>query len=402
MTVFDYKAINEQGKEVTGTIDAINRDVAISGLQRRGLIIAEVVSSEKVPFFERSFASFRGVPARDVVILSRQISTLFEAQVSALKVFTLLGSETENEVLREALNDVAQDLKGGSSIGKALSKHPKIFSDFYVNMIHVGEESGKLQDIFLQLADYMDRNYELSSKARNALIYPAFVIATFVVVMILMLTTVIPRISTILEESGQEIPIYTKIVLGMSNFFVNYGIFLLILAIVGGFFLIKYTRSKKGKKGLSRFKLNIPYVGNLYKKLYLSRIADNLQTMLLAGVPTIKAIESTGNAVGNAVYQQILEDAQERVRGGSSLSDSLSGHDEIPNIVVQMIKVGEESGELGSILATLSHFYRREVNNAVDTLVDLIEPAMIVLLGAGVGFLLASVLIPIYNISAGF
>ena len=402
MTVFDYKAINEQGKEVSGTIDAVSQDVAISGLQRRGLIVAEVKSTEKVPFFEKNIASFRGVPARDVVILSRQVSTLFEAQVSALKVFTLLGSETENEILGDALNDVAQDLKGGSSIANALSKHPKIFSTFYVNMVRVGEESGKLQDIFLQLADYMDRNYELVSKARNALIYPAFVITTFLAVMVLMFTTVIPRISGILEETGQDIPFYTKVVLGISDFFVHYGVFLLILAIVGGFFIIRYSRTKKGKMTFSKLKLDLPYIGSLYKKLYLSRIADNLQTMLLAGVPAIKAIQSTGRAVDNAVYEQILTDAEEKVRGGSSLSDALSGTDEIPNIVIQMIKVGEESGELGKILSTLSHFYRREVNNAVDTLVDLIEPAMIVLLGAGVGVLLASVLIPIYNISAGF
>lgn len=401
MAIFEYTAINSDGREVTGSIDAINRDVAVSALQRRGLVVASVESAEKKPLFERNLKSFLGISKRDVVILSRQIATLFEAQVSALRVFTLLAQETEDPKLAEVLNEIASDLKGGSSIAQALSKHPKVFSEFYVNTVKVGEESGKLDEIFNQLADHMDRSYELTSKARNALIYPAFVIVTFIAVMVLMLTTVIPRISDILLETGQELPFYTRMVLGLSSFFVNFGGLLLILVIVGGFFLVRYIRTEEGKRVVSRLKLELPYIGNLYQKLYLSRIADNLQTMLVAGVPVIKILESTAGAVDDVTYKGILNAAVEKIRGGSSLSDSLSGHDEIPNIMTAMIRVGEETGELGKILETLSNFYRREVNNAVETLVDLIEPAMIVVLGVGVGGLLASVLIPIYNISAG-
>lgn len=399
--LFNYKAVDSVGAEKSGSIDAINVDVAIASLQRRGLIISSIKGEEEVSFLKRKFSFFERVKTRDVVILSRQMATLFEAQVSALRVFRLLAGETENKILQQKLTEISDDLQGGSSISNALAKHPTIFSDFYVNMVKAGEESGKLDETFLFLADYLDRSYEITSKARNALIYPAFVILTFVVVMILMLTIVIPKISGILVESGQGIPIYTQVILGISGFFVDYGLILLAIVMVGGYFLWRFVRTPSGRLSLDRFKLTIPFASNLYRKLYLSRISDNMHTMLISGIPMIRALELTSTVINNEVYKNILQNAVELVKGGSSVSESMGKNEEIPGIMVQMIKIGEETGELANILKTLAKFYVREVNNAVDTLVDLIEPLMIVLLGLGVGFLLASVLIPIYSISSG-
>lgn len=398
--LFNYKAIDQKGSENRGSIDAISLEVAISSLQRRGLVIESINPADKKSFFQKDFSVFSRVSNKDVVVLSRQLATLFAAQVSALRVFRLLAGETENIMLAKTLTAVADDLQAGSAISKALAKHPKVFSEFYVNMVRSGEESGKLDQVFVFLADHLDRSYAVNSKARNALIYPAFVVFTFVVVMVLMLTVVIPKISTILTDSGQEIPIYTKIVIGLSQFFVTYGVFILAAAVVGGFFLYRFLKTPAGRLSLDDIKIKIPFVKNLYQKLYLSRISDNMNTMLVSGISMVRALEITSEVVGNEIYKRALVDAMEAVKGGRSVSDSLAEKRIIPGIMIQMIKVGEESGELGSILKTLSDFYEREVVNAVDTLVDLIEPAMIVLLGLGVGFLLASVLIPIYNISA--
>lgn len=400
--LFNYKAIDNTGAEREGSIEAINVDVAISSLQRRGLIISSIKSPEETGFLQRNISFLSHVSNKDIVILSRQMSILFEAQVSALRVFRLLAAEADNPVLRKSLVEISDDLQGGSSISKALSRHPQVFSNFYVNMVKSGEESGKLDQIFSYLADYLDRSYEVTSKARNALIYPAFVIGTFFVVMIVMFTMVIPKISQIIIDSGQDIPIYTKIVIGVSSFFVNYGIFLLIALVIGGFFFVKFIRTENGKESWDRFKLAVPYVGSLFHKLFLSRIADNMNTMLISGIPMIKALEITQSVVGNRVYEKILDSSLESVKGGSSLSDSLVPYHEIPTIMIQMIKVGEETGELGNILKTMSKFYQREVITAVDTLVDLIEPVMIVTLGLGVGILLASVLMPIYNVANTF
>ena len=302
-------------------------------------------------------------------------------------------------VLKKSLTQIADDLQSGSTISKALARHPAIFSDFYVNMVRSGEETGKLNETFNHLADYLDRNYEVVSKAKNALIYPAFVITVFVAVMILMFTYIIPKISLIIVESGQAIPLYTQIVFAISDFFISYGFLLLAALVVLGFFTVRYTRTAEGRSALARFKLSVPFVGNLYKKLYLSIIADNMNTMVLSGIPMANAIEVTASVVGNEVYRELLEESLLAVKGGSSFSQSLSQYEEIPSMLVQMIRVGEESGELGSILGTMARFYQREVINAVDTLVSLIEPIMIVMLGLGVGVLLASVLIPIYDIA---
>jgi type IV pilus assembly protein PilC len=398
--LFNYKALEDSGKHTDGSIEAISLDVAIGSLQRRGLVIARIEPAEKESWFKKlSFGFGGGVPHKDVVMLSRQMATLFEAQISALKIFTLLSTEIENKTLEKSLTQVVLDLQAGSTISKALAKHPKIFSDFYVNMVKSGEETGKLNEIFNYLADYLDRNYEVVSKTKNALIYPSFVITVFVAVMVLMFTVIIPKISLIIQESGQAIPLYTQIVFSVSELFVNYSVVLITALVILGFVLIRYVRTREGKRALARFKLDIPYIGNLYRKLYLSVIADNMHTMVLSGIPMIKAIEVTATVVGNEIYEQILDESLVAVKGGSSFSQSLSQYEEIPGVLIQMIKVGEESGELGSILGTMAHFYQKEVVNAVDTMVSLIEPVMIVLLGLGVGVLLASVLIPIYDVA---
>lgn len=399
--LFNYQAVDQTGAPKTGSIDAVNVDIAITSLQRRGLVITSINEADKkTGLLSMNIAWFERVSNKDVVILSRQLATLFEAQVSALRVFRLLASESENRVLGSKLTQIADDLQAGTAISASLAKHPKVFSDFYVSMVKAGEESGKLNETFNYLADYLDRTYELVGKAKGALIYPAFVIMTFITVMILMFTMVIPKISSILVDSGQEIPIYTKIVLGISNFFVDYGFVMLGVVIIGGFFVFRFIRTPTGKEVFDRVKLSIPYISNLFRKLYWSRLADNMNTMLVAGIPMIRALDLTSSVINNTVYHKILADSVEAVKGGKAISEALSGNDEIPGIMIQMMKVGEESGELGNILKTLAKFYAREVTTAVDALVDLIEPLMIVCLGGGVAVLLASVLIPIYNVAS--
>jgi type IV pilus assembly protein PilC len=398
--LFKYHAIDQDGHERDGTIEAPSQDVAVGALQRRNLIISSIESGEKKKFLEFDIPFFGGrISNKDVVILSRQIATLFEAQVSALRIFRLLASEVDNKHLATVLSTVGDDLQGGSPISKALARHPKVFSMFYVNMVRAGEESGKLSETFVYLADYLDRTYDIVSKAENALIYPIFVIAVFFGVMALMLTLVIPKISAVLVDSGQAVPLYTAIVIGFSNFLVRYGIFVLIGLIALGIYVWQLSKTEHGKLVLDNLKLTVPYVGDLYRKLYLARISDNFSTMLLSGVSVVEAIEITGSVVGNAVYASVLADVGADVKGGSSISDALGKHPQIPGIMVAMTKVGEETGELGKILTTLAKFYSREVSNAVDTLVGLIEPIMIVMLGLGVGVLLAAVLLPIYNLA---
>lgn len=401
--LFNYKVINKEGLEKHGQIEAANKDIAVATLQRREYVVVTLVEDggeglikyiNNLPFFNR-------VPQKHIVLMSKQAATLFEAQVSAVKTFELLGENAENKNIQRSLAQVTEAIRGGTSISGAMAQQPNVFSNFYVNMVRAGEESGRLTETFAFLADYLERSYALSSKTKNAMVYPAFIIFTFVTVMILMLTKVIPQLVGIIEESGQEIPFYTKIVIGLSDFFVNYGLFLLIFIVIAGAFIWRSLQTDSGRSRFDALKLQLPGFGKLYRKIYLARIADNVNTMLSSGIPVVRTLEITGDVVGNAVFQDILRQTVEEVKGGNSMSSAFAKHAEIPAIMVQMVKVGEETGSIGKILNTLASFYSKEVIGTVDTLIGLIEPAMIVLLGVGVGGLLMSVMIPIYNVAGG-
>lgn len=404
--LFTYKAIDSTNVQREGTVEAASVDAAIVAVQKRGytlISIDEVGSGNGISgLLQVNLKLFNSISNKEIVVLSRQVATLFEAQVSPLRIFRLLSAEVENKELQTVLNEIVEDMQGGASISRALSAHPEVFSPFYVNLVRSGEESGSLEKSFNYLADYLDRQYEVVSKARNALVYPAFVVSIFIVVMVLMLTLVIPSIATILTESGQELPIYTKIVIGLSDFFANYIGVILVLLGIGGTAFWRFSRTEFGRRSIDEFKISIPYIGDLQQKLLLTQICDNLSTMLSSGISIVQAIEVTADVVENTVYKEILQATLSEVRGGRSFADAIGEYSEIPGILSQMIKVGEETGSLSNILTTLSTFYRREVNNAVDTLIGLIEPAMIVCLGLGVGVLLASVLMPIYNLTSAY
>ncbi|MCH7882945.1 type II secretion system F family protein [Patescibacteria group bacterium] len=400
---FIYKAKTPEGDTKSGTIETASQDLAIAALQRRGLIIVSLKSEEEAkPFYKRGFTMFERVRDRDIVIFSRQMATLFSAKVPVVDALRILVTEASSDLFRRHLAEVTDDIQGGLPISQAFARHPQIFSNFYVQMVHSGEEAGKLEDVLNYLADYLERSYDLASKARNALIYPAFVLSSFMVVLAIMLVVVVPRLSEIILESGQAIPLYTQIIIGLSNFVRGFGVFFLVLAALGLVFLWRYRRTAPGRLAVARFQLSIPVIRDLYRQVYLARFADNLQTLLSGGVTVVRALEIAASVVGNEVYETIIREARDSVRAGSSISDALARYEDIPPLVSQMIRVGEETGQLNNILSTLARFYTREVNNTLDRIVSLIEPILIIVLGLGVGLIVAAILVPIYNISVGF
>jgi len=397
--LYKYEATTQAGQKQSGNIDAPSLDIAISSLQRRNFIVTNIEPIEqKLGFL--GLGLFQGVKNKDVVMLSRQLATLFEAKVPVTESFKLLASESPNPALRQKLAEMVNDIQGGISMSQAMARHPDVFSKFYVNIIRIGEESGKLDEMFNHMADYMERNYELTSKAKNALLYPAFVVSTFIVIMILMLVVVIPRLAVVLNDLGGTLPIYTRVLLGFSSFIKDSGVFLLIAIAIGAVFLWRYFQTKAGSMVASRIKISFPYIGDIYRKIYLARMADNLSTLLGSGIPVLSSLEITAEVVGNEVYKNILLEASEMVKSGSSISNAFSQYDDIPGLISQMVKIGEEGGKLTFVLNTMSRFYKREVDNLVENLVGLIEPVMIVFLGLGVGFLVMAVLGPIYSITS--
>jgi len=328
--LFNYEAITNIGEKKTGSVDAGSKDLAIAAIQRRGYIVSSIKESDiKKKIFSLSFFGKRNIPMKDIVIMSRQMSTLFESQVAALKAFNLLAENTGNPDLAKILDEVSEDIKSGVYISVALSKHPEAFSDFYVNMVKSGEESGKLTQAFSYLADYLDRQYQLTSKTKNALIYPGFVIGVFFIVMIMMFTFIVPKLAGIITESGVAVPFSTKVIMKVSELFVNYGLFLLFGAAVFVAYVVHFSRSPGGKLYFDRLKITMPVFKNIYSKLYLSRISDNMDTMLSSSIPIVRSIELTSAVVGNLVFENILKEIAEVVKSGSSLSDAFANHKEI-------------------------------------------------------------------------
>jgi len=399
--IFVYKAVDQGGTRQEGKITSVSLDNAISSLQRRGLLITDIHPVDEKNALNIFFGSLLSrVSQKDLLIFTQQVGTLFGSQVQALKAFKLVASETENAYLRDALTRIVDKIQAGSSISSALTDEKNIFSPFYINMIKAGEESGHIAEAFTFLAEYLDRTYAINSKVRNALVYPAFIVFTFIAVMGLMFTVVIPKIGAIIEASGQAVPIYTSIIINTGKFLSMFGLYILIAIVALAVVLWRWSKTDKGKRFFDDLKIQIPYIGILYKKLYLSRIADNLATMIASGIPMIRALEITSDVVGHDLYKQALLESVASVKSGTALSTTMAGVTLFPSIFSQMVKIGEETGELGNILKTTADFYKREVVNAVDTIVSLIEPVMIVFLGVSVGFLLVSVLVPIYNISS--
>lgn len=402
--VFDYIFLTETGEKANGVIDASSQETAILELQKRGLTVVNIAEHQNVLGItvnsKKGFDLFaQKITNKDVVVFSRQISTLFEAGVSALKAFRLLADENENKTLQAKLTSVADNIQSGVSLSEAMTKEKDIFSSFYISMVKAGEESGKLNESFLFLADHLDREYELNQKTKKALTYPAFVIGVFITIMVAMFVFVIPKMASLFADQGTQLPLVTRIILNLSNFFVDYGLVMLPFVVGLGVFWTQYTKTESGKLMVDTWKTQIPVFKNLTQKTFLARFADNMNTMLTSGVTIVRAIEITADVVDNEIYRRLLLRAIEKVKNGVALSKALYDEPAIPNILVQMVHIGEETGELGYILKNLANFYKREVENAVDAVIGLIEPAMIVGLGLGVGVLVSAVLLPMYSLS---
>jgi type IV pilus assembly protein PilC len=395
MPVFEYQARTKEGETRSGVVETSSTEAVLDLLQQNNLFVVSVREKTRPGFFDIKIGS--GIKHKDIVIFSRQLSTLFEAQIPLTQALKTLMGETSKESLRKTISEVLDDVTGWLSLSQAMSKHGDVFSGFYISLVRSGETSGKMQEVFAYLADYLERSFYLASKAKNALIYPAFISLAFLGVMVVMLVVVIPRLVSIFKETGQEVPFYTQIVISSSDFLRAWGLFVLVAVVAGIIAAWRWGKTPKGKLFFHTLQIKIPIVGDLYKKLFMARLSDNLHTLIISGIPILKALATTGEVVGNVVYKDAIDKAIEAVKGGGTISSAFEKTKEIPSMVTNMIRIGEASGKLDFILANVSKYYTREVDSLVENLVSLIEPALIIMLGLGVGLMVGAVLVPLYN-----
>lgn len=401
---FSYKAKTKQGELQEGIIDASSREAAIDILQRHDLVIMKLETESEAPIFAKRIKIFERVKTKDVVIFSRQLSTLFSAKVPLVESLQILSGQTENALFQEIILSITKELEGGMALSQAMSRYPKAFSLFYVSMVKSGELSGKLEEVLDYLAVSLERQYTLSSRVFNALLYPLFVLVTFSIIIVAMFIYVVPKLKGMILESGQDAPLPTKIVFGISDIMVDYSLFIFpVIAIVGVFSARFFFRTPDGKLLFDKFKLRMPIFGVLFQKIAIARFSDSLKTLISGGLPIVQAIEVTSDVVENDEYKNIFMKIADQVKKGFTMSSILKMHpDIIPPMVSQMIFIGEETGKLEDILKRVSDFYEKETERALDTLVTMIEPILIVGLGGFVFILIIAILLPIYNIVQGF
>ena len=395
---FNYQARNKTGEIQTGIEEASSRETAFNVLKTHGLFVTVLEETEALPFYAKKLKFLERVTKKDIVLFSRQASIMFKSNVPIVETFKAIAKQTRKSVFKEKILKLGEEIEGGTSLSKTLSIYPKLFSPFYINMVKSGEASGKLSDVFIYLADYLEREQNFRSKITGAMVYPIFVLIVFVAVVAIIMVYVIPQLTEVLEGTGQELPAITKVVVAMSNFLKEKWWLVLLIIFVLAIALFQFSRSKQGKKFFDWNLLRVPLLGSFLKKLYLARFALNLSTLISGGLPIAQALEITGEVVGNDRYKKIIFETMDKVKRGDPISSVL---EQYPNLIFplfyQMVTVGEKTGTLDSSLKNVVVFFQNDVDRGLDNFVRLLEPIFIVLLGGVVAGLMGAVLLPLYS-----
>lgn len=398
MPVYKYKAIDEAGRTVQGTIDAESTRGATDKLKRQGVFLSSLneVKERKV----RSLIPFRGIKISELAVTTRQFSTLISAGLPLEASLTALSEQTEDARLGQVLTQVKDRVSEGSSLANALGEHRNIFSDLYINIVKAGEASGTLDIVLLRLADFLEKQAALTSRVRSALIYPIFMFFIGGGVLFFTMTYVIPRIAKIFEDSEKALPVMTVILINVSGFFSNHILLILLvipILVIGAY---RFNRTERGQMFFDRLSLKLPIFGKITSMVVIARFTRTLGTLLASGIPLLDALTIGEAVMGNKVYGKTLEEVRTNVREGASLAKPLRDSGVFPPLVTRMIAVGEQTGEMEQMLNKVADIYDQQVETMVSTLTSLLEPVMIVIIGAIMGFIVFAVLLPIFNLTS--
>lgn len=394
---FNYQARTEDGQVQSGIIEARDKEGALEVLQRHGLYVT-FLEEEDARLYEKQISLFGRVSRKDIVLFSRQLAIMFKAGVPIIESLRSIADQNKKVKMKEQVNKIADKVESGSALSEALAAYPKSFEPFYLGMIKSGEVSGKLSETLDFLAGHLEDEHNFNNKIYTSLIYPGFVMSVFFAIMLLLVIFIFPKLGTVFEE--MELPVVTRIVLGSGEFIIKF--WWAIILVLGGaiYSLIKIIKSEKGKKFFDNLIIRIPFFGEFFKKINLVRIAENLSTLIVGGLPIVQALEVTGDILSNDVYKKMIHEIKDRVRKGELISSVMIDNPQyFPGLFTQMVIVGEKTGKIDSSLKNVVVFYKGDIERGLDSMVKLIEPMMIILLGGLVGVLVLSVFLPIYQMA---
>jgi type IV pilus assembly protein PilC len=395
---FNYQARNKTGEVQMGTVEAASREGALVLLQRHGLYVTSLEGSEGAPIYSRKI-DIAIVSKKDLVIFSRQLAIMFRSKVPLVESLRTLSEQSTKGNLKEKILKISERIEGGTSFSQALALYPKLFDPFYINMVKSGEASGKLSEALDYLADHLEREYNFRSKIRGAMMYPIIILAMMIGIMFLMSFYVLPQLTGMLQDTDQELPMITKMIIAGTDFVRGGGGLAFIIIFIGlAIFLYKFSKTKGGKGKMDRILLKIPMLGSLLRMMYVTRFAENLSTLISGGLPIARALEISGKVVGNTIFEKAILQTSEDVKKGEKISNGFKRHPKLfPPMFTTMVLVGEKTGTLDTTLINVVNFYQTEVNRNLDSFLRILEPLLIMFLGGGVGILIAAILMPLYQ-----
>jgi type IV pilus assembly protein PilC len=398
---FKYKARTKEGELQVGYVEAGNSDSAASILAGHGLYVLSLEGVEKHGFLELILSYFKRVKRGDMVIFTRQLATLLDARLPLNSALKTLYEQTKQPVLKEAILNMAEDIDAGLSLSQTMERQSGIFPQFYIEMIRAAEVTGNLNEVAGFIADYAEQESVLVGKAVSALIYPALVIGLFFAVGFIMIAFVFPQIGPVFQNAGVQLPIYTRILLGMGQFLASWWLIVVAVLVFLILLALDYAHMPEGQAFIDDIKIRLPILRKIYVPLTIARFSNAAGLLIHGGIPIAQALEIIGQMVGNVLYRDVIHDVAEDVRRGELLSRSIGSHPDLfPPLVSQMVSVGEATGKVEQVFVRLTNFYSRETEGVMNNLVELIQPALMVVVGVLVGLLFASILVPLYSLTA--
>ncbi len=394
--LFSYTALDSNNNYIRGTISGKSAKRVLKDLAKQDLIVINIRQENK-PWFSK-LQTITTIRTLDKILFTRHLHTLLESGIVLDQAIKITEDQTNNQRFKQMLHEIHGRVRKGESLSNSLSKYPSFFSPFYINLINVGERSGTLDDVLAHLLEQQERDYELVTKTRGAMIYPGIIIAAAITIVTLMLTFVIPNITAILTEYNVELPLATKILIFISNTLLQYGLIVVALGIVWAYLIKQWFKTPKGKNFWHSFKLKIPVLKEVIKEFNLARFSRAMNALLKSGMSIDESLELAGSICGNVRYQQTIKSSIGLVRKGVPLTEVLKGYPEIyPPITVQMLEVGEKTGKSDHMFNKLANFYEKSVLNTINNLSSIIEPVLLLMIGLGVAFIAVSVLTPIWK-----
>lgn len=394
---FQYTAKTISGEIVKSEIEANDEPQAIKTLRDRKLLILKLNLTEKSSFFSL-FSAFSAIGEKDKIIFIKELSVMVQSGLTLTEALDTLKDQTSNNNLNKIIGELSVEIRGGKSLSQALKKYPDVFSPLFINIVNSGEKSGKLDSVLESLSKQMDKDYELKSKIKGAFVYPVVILVALTIVLVIAVVFIIPQIKKIFDDMNVELPILTKILIGISSIILNY--WWIIILFVGGLLLFIKSSSKteRFKRLRDVFLLKVPIFGVLIKKIYMAQFSRNLASLISAGVPMLEALKTNRNIINNLVYQEAIDRIMKDVENGVQLSVAIRKEKGFPPMISQLLNAGEKSGKIDFILNTIADFYDREVDDTTHNLTTILEPALTVVMGIAVALFAVSVILPIYGL----